>query len=136
MKKVIENIGKKVLDLLFDTDKNDIDYDGSLLYGNCTVLTCKAEFDINKTSVTCHVRYEDDKLSYCEVEVYRKDRDYENVQRSLQQYLDENFDECELKNVIEDELASRVSYDEPCMRRTHANTGVGYRLGRSYASYM
>ena len=108
MKKVIEDIGKKVIEQLYDFDNNEYEY-----YGGCNEPDCVEGpsasmhfvFKYNEHFVTVSVSYRD------YVEVLFEDDEYENLEQAVNDYVEKEFDESHWLACVQEDVRDN-SLDE------------------------
>ena len=93
MKKVIENIGKKVLDFIYDFENNEYDYDGGCYepwngISEKESVSMNIHFDYKGHEVTGSVYAGAKKY----VEVLFESENYENIEAAVNEYVEKELD--------------------------------------------
>ena len=100
MRQVIENIGKKVIEQLYDFNNNEYEYDGGCYEPGCVEgpsASMHFAFKYNNHFVTVSVS------SGNYIEVLFEDDEYENLENAVNDYVEKEFDDNDwLASVQED----------------------------------
>lgn len=126
MNKVIENIGKKVLDFIYDLENNDYGFEGGCYEPENGIsegasVTIHGSIKIGGHEVTVGV-WTDDKT----VEVLFENDDYENLEKAVNDYVAGEIDYNELVGLAEEDM--RESYMDEWQRN-------GFRDEADYNRY-
>ena len=108
MKKVIENIGKKVIEQLYDFDKNEYDYCGGCYEPGCVEspsASMSVIFEYGNHSITVNVS------SGSYAEVLFEDDEYENLEKAVNKYVEDHFDDKDWLACVEEDVRDN-SMDE------------------------
>ena len=132
MKKAIENIGKKVIDFLYDFDNNEYALTkGGYEPENCCYepdnLSINIHLDYAGHEITGLVEYGSNKI----VEVLFESDNYENIQEAVNEYVERELD---LKDLIYEAIEDRKSYEMDEYQRNGFADEADYNRYR-YGSY-
>ena len=103
MKKVIETIGKKVLDEVLDVENNEYEFDGGCYEPWNGISEGPSASISTYTKVFGHyVRI--NAKSDGTIEALFEDDEYPNLEKAVQQYLDEHFNGSEFLSAVIDDV--------------------------------